>query len=115
MNASNFVPSRCAEAKLRALINEAIRDCEDESDEHSGLFGTIKEEVICPFPAMLDGEEVECLGFQCPPAGYALHAICKTKKGKTLIVDADRLEPVGSRPEGYDWIEAYFAWRSMQD
>jgi len=103
-------------SRILALLFEAISDSNDESDEHASLMSVIKEEVDCPFSAKIDDEEVECLGFQCPQTGYGMHAVCKSKKkGKTYVVSIDRLNLDDPKPRGYEWIEAYFAWRSMQN
>jgi len=102
-------------SKLRALIDEATTDCNDESDEHAGLLGMIREEVACPFPARIQGEEVECTRFEWPKKGYSLNAVCQTRKGKTRIVDIRMLEWSDSLPEGHKWIEAYLAWRELMD
>ena len=99
--------------KLRALIDEATTDSNDESDEHAGLLGMIREEVACPFPARLQGEDVECTRFEWPKKGYSLNAVCRTRKGKTRIVDIGLLEWPDSLPEGHKWIEAYLAWREL--
>jgi hypothetical protein len=99
--------------KLQALIAEATTDSVDESDEHTGLLGMIREEVACPFRARVRGEDVECLRFQWPKKGYGLNAVCRTRTGKNRIVDIGDLEWVDPRPAGYQWIEAYFAWRSL--
>ena len=64
--------------RLRALIDEATTDSVDESDEHTGLLGMIREEVSCPFPARLEGHEVECLRFEWPRNGYGLNAACRS-------------------------------------
>src|SRR5262245_27008417 len=95
--------------RLRALIDEATSDSVDESDEHAGLLSMIREEVTCPFPVRLAGEDVECLGFQRPSNGFCLNAVCRTK-GHTQVVDATRLEWIEPRPKGHEWIDAYFAW-----
>jgi hypothetical protein len=100
-------------SKLRALIDEATTDSNDESDEHAGLLGMIQEEVACPFPARIQGEDVECVRFEWPKKGYGMNAVCQTKKGKTRIVDISLLEWPDSLPEGHKWIEAYFAWREL--
>lgn len=102
-------------ARIRALVDEAIADSNDECDEHAGIMGMIWEEVICPFPARIGEIEVECLGFQCPQKGYGMFAVCRCRKGKTRVVDVAQLELVDPKPKGCEWIEAYFAWRSMQD
>jgi len=94
------------------LIDQATGDSVDESDEHAGLMSTIREEVVCPFHARLDGEDVECVRLECPRNGYGLNAVCKGK-GKTQVVDITRLGWVEPRPKGHQWIEAYFAWRDL--
>jgi hypothetical protein len=100
-------------SKLRALIDEATTDSNDESDEHAGLLGMIREEVACPFHARVQGEEVECIRFEWPKKGYSLNAVCQTRKGKTRIVDISLLEWTDSLPDGHEWIEAYLAWREL--
>ena len=100
-------------SRLKVLIAEATADSVDESDEHTGLLGMIREEVACPFRARLRGEEVECTRFQWPKKGYGLNAVCRTRSGKMRIVDIADLEWAEPRPAGYQWIEAYFAWRSL--
>lgn len=105
-------PSR---PRLRALIDQATSDSVDESDEHAGLLSVIREEVACPFPARLGGEDVECLRLEFPRNGYGLNAVCRTPAGKTQIVDIGRIEWVDPRPDGHEWIEAYFAWRDLLD
>ncbi len=113
---SGFTPVTSANldrTKLRALIDEATTDSNDESDEHAGLLSMIREEVACPFPARVQGEDVECLRFEWPKKGYGLNAICSMSKGRMRTVDIGDLEWVEPRPEGYQWIEAYFAWREL--
>jgi hypothetical protein len=109
--ASN-APSRTDRKKLRALIDQATSDSVDESDEHAGLLSMIREEVLCPFPARVAGEEVECVRFEWPKNGYGLNAVCKSK-AKTRVVDISLLEWMEPRPEGHEWIDAYFAWRDL--
>ena len=104
-------PSR-PDKKLRALIDQATSDSVDESDEHAGLLSMIREEVVCPFPARVAGEEVECVRFEWPKNGYGLNAVCKSK-GKTLVVDIGMVEGIEPLPKGHEWIEAYFAWRDL--
>ena len=101
-----------SDRKLRALIDQATSDSVDESDEHAGLLSTIREEVACPFPARVNGEEVDCVRFEWPKNGYGLNAVCMAK-GKTMIVDIAALEVIEPLPKGHEWIEAYFAWRDL--
>jgi hypothetical protein len=108
-----IAPTRPDRKRLRALIDQATSDSIDESDEHSGLLSTIREEVACPFPARLSGETVECVRLEWPKKGYGLNAVCKTAKGTTKVADIALLEWLEPRPKGYEWIEAYFAWRDL--
>jgi len=105
-------PARADGRRLRALIDQATGDSVDESDEHAGLLSTVREEVVCPFRARLDGEMVECIRLEWPKKGYGLNAVCRSR-GNTVIVDICKLEWVEPRPKGYEWIEAYFAWRDL--
>jgi hypothetical protein len=98
--------------KLRAMIDQATSDSVDESDEHAGLLSMIREEVVCPFRARVEGEEVDCIRFEWPKNGYGLNAVCKAK-GKTLVVDIAKVEGIEPLPKGHEWIEAYFAWRDL--
>lgn len=100
-------------SRIRALIDEATTDSNDESDEHAGLLSMIREEVVCPFPARVQGEDVDCVRFEWPKKGYGLNAVCRTSRGKMRIVDITLLEWHEPRPGGYEWIEAYFAWREL--
>ena len=113
---SSFSPrtsARYSHSELRALIDEATTDSNDESDEYAGLLGMIREEVACPFRARFQGEEVECTRFEWPKKGYCLNAVCHTRKGNTRIVDIGLLEWPELPPSGHKWIEAYLAWRNL--
>ena len=97
--------------RLRTLIEEATVDCYDEDEQHMGLMNMIQEEVACPFRAKVIGEEVEVVELEEPKGGgHGLNAVCK-HKGKSYRVGIDSLEWIEPKPGGFEWIEAYFAWR----
>lgn len=96
--------------RLRALIDEATIDCYGEEEQHSGLLTMIEDNVECPFRAKVIGEEVIVTGFEWPKAGYGLFAVCE-RNGREYQVDINSLEWVKPLPEGFEWIEAYLAWR----
>jgi hypothetical protein len=102
-------PSPSDRKKLRALIDQATSDSVDESDEHAGLLSMIREEVVCPFPTRIAGEDAKCVRFEWPKNGYGLNAVCESKT-KTYVVDIRKLEWVEPLPKGHEWIDAYFAW-----
>jgi hypothetical protein len=108
----DHTPAKPERTRLRAMIDQATRDSFDESDEHAGLLSTIRAEVVCPFPARLAGEEVECIRLDWPKKGYGLNAVCKSM-AKTQVVDISMLEFVEPLPNGHEWIEAFFAWRDL--
>lgn len=115
-NRAGFSPrvsARYDRSELRALIDQATYDSNDESDEFAGLLGMIREEVAFPLRARIQGEEVECTHFEWPKKGYQLNAVCRTQKGKTRVVDIGLLEWTDLLPEGHKWIEAYLAWREQ--
>ena len=47
--------ARFDHARIRALIDEATTDSNDESDEYAGLLSMIQEEVVCPFLIRVSG------------------------------------------------------------
>jgi len=99
------------QARLRELIEEATVDCNEESEEHMGLMNMIEENVVCPFKAKVIGEEVEVVELAAPDTGFGLDAVCRYK-GKDYKVDINSLEWPKQKPEGFEWIEAYQAWRA---
>lgn len=102
--------TKTSAARLQELIEEATVDCYDEDEQHTGLLTMIEENVVCPFPAKVIGEEVEVIDLEWPDEGYGLKAVCK-RKGKTHRVDITSLEWVDPLPDGFEWIEAYLEWR----
>ncbi len=98
--------------RLRALIDEATIDCYGEEEQHAGLLTMIEDNVECPFNAKVIGEKVVVTGFEWPQAGYGLFAVCE-RDGRKYRVDINSLEWIKPRPEGYEWIEAYQAWREL--
>ena len=98
-------------ARLRPLIEEATVDCYGEAEEHMGLMNLIEENVVCPFKAKVIGEDVEVVELCAPDAGFGLDAVCRCK-GKDYRIDINSLEWPKKKPEGFELIEAYQAWRS---
>lgn len=105
-------PTRTDGRRLRALIDRATGGSQDESDEHASLLSTVRAEVVCPFRARLEGEEVECIRLEFPKNGYGLKAVCRSR-GRAEVVDIAKLEWLEPVPEGHEWIEAYLAWREL--
>ena len=100
--------------RLKELIEEATVDCYGEEEQHSGLLTMIEDEVVFPFDAKVIGEIVQMTGMAWPDHGFGLHFTCE-KNGTTYTIDADSIEWVEPPPEGFEWIEAYFAWSRLVD
>jgi hypothetical protein len=98
--------------RLRTLIQEATVDCYNEGEEHQGLVTMVEDNVVCPFTAKVIGEAVEVVELRSPEAGFGLDAVCRYK-GKDYKIDINSLEWPKHKPEGFEWVEAYQAWRSM--
>jgi hypothetical protein len=98
-------------ARLRALIEEATVDCYNDYEQHLGLMTMIEEHVVCPFQAKVIGEEVEVVELCGPDSGFGLDAVCHYK-GKDYKIDAGALEWPRRKPAGFEWVEAYLAWRA---
>jgi hypothetical protein len=97
--------------RLQALIEEAIVDSNGPEEEHMGLMSMIEENVVCPFEAKVIGEDVEVVEVGSPASGFGLDVVCRYK-GKDYRMDVSALEWPKRKPEGFEWIEAYQAWRA---
>src|SRR3954452_11487258 len=98
-------------ARLRALIEEATVDCYNEDEQHVGLMTMVEDNVVCPFKAKVIGEEVEVVELRSRDAGFGVDAVCRYK-GKEYKIDINSLEWPKKKPEGFEWVEAYQAWRA---
>lgn len=95
---------------LSALIEEATVDCYGEDEQFTGLCCMVEEEVVVPFKAKVVGEKVTVTSLEPADEGHSLQATCE-RNGKKYRVDLTSLEWVKPLPQGFEWIEAYLAWR----
>ena len=94
--------------ELEALIEEAIVDAHDESEQAMGFFTMLEEHLALPF-------ETEVLGMTVTVDRIDLTerddfvAVCRRGRDrqKISIVDLPLPEPP---PDGWKWIEAYRHW-----
>ena len=94
---------------LRKLIEEAIVDCYTEDEQHGAFLVMFQDRVLCPFKALVVGEEVEVRGFDWDGTPQGIVAICR-RKGRTFRVNATALQWAGRPRGGADWFDAYRAW-----
>jgi hypothetical protein len=98
------------QARLRALIDEATVDCYTEDEAQVGFMTVVADNVVCPFPAKVIGEDVEVVELREAEVGFGVEAVCRYK-GKDYRVNIDSLEWPRKKPKGFEWVEAYRAWR----
>ncbi len=95
--------------KLDALIEEATIDAYDESEQVSGFFTMMENDLAVPFKTKMLGVEVvvETIGMT---DDEEIVAVCKRggAQQEIRIIELPLPEPP---PTGAEWIEAYRRWR----
>lgn len=97
---------RSKAAHLDKLIDEAIVDCYNESEELTGIFTMIEENLAVPFKTTILGVEVTVERIDL---NEAIVAVCRRGKGRQRIPILDLPLPK-PRPKGAEWIDAYRRW-----
>jgi hypothetical protein len=97
------------QARLQALIEEATVDCYTEEEAQVGFMTVVADSVVCPFKAKVIGEEVEVVQLHTHDVGFGVEAVCRYKD-KDYRIDIRSLEWPKKKPEGFEWVEAYWAW-----
>jgi hypothetical protein len=97
--------------KVRCAFEEAVVDCYNESEQHSGLLTLIEDEVQFPFPARVLGETVQVVGMEWPEDDeFGLDFVCE-HKGKRHRVEARSVDLIAPFPAGHLYIAAYLDWK----
>jgi|SRR5579863_646085 len=99
---------RLSKTKLERLVEEAIVDCYNESEQATGLYTMIEENLQVPFETEVLGVPVTVTGVDISEDDDIV-AICKgcTFRQKISILELPLPTP---RPAGSEWIEAYRHW-----
>ena len=98
-------PSR---AHLKRLVEEAIVDAYNESEQRCGLFTMIESHLALPFETEVLGVPVTVERIDLTEADEVV-AICRRGRRRQRIAVLDLPLP-GPRPDGTEWIEAYRYW-----
>lgn len=93
---------------LDKLIEEAITDAYNESEQAGGFFAMIEENLALPFLTQVLGQEVTVAKIDITKRDEIV-AICYRGKVTQAIPILDLPMP-GQRPEGAEWIDAYRRW-----
>ena len=100
--------ARSETAHLDKLIEEATVDCYNESEEVTGIFTMLEQNLAVPFVTKLLGIEVTVERIDMNKAGEIV-AVCRRgrERLRVPVIDLPLPEP---KPKGAEWIDAYRRW-----
>ena len=98
---------KLSRAELDDLIAEAIVDAYDDSEQLTGLYTMIEDNLAMPFDTVVLGVEVTVRKVGLRDNGIV--AICERGKDRQAIGILDLPLP-DPAPEGAQWIAAYRRW-----
>ncbi len=99
---------RPSPAALDKLIEEATVDCYNESEQITGFFTLIEENLAVPFTTQVLGVEVLVEKVDLTVAEEIV-AICRRGRERQRIPILGLPLPV-PRPKGAEWIDAFRRW-----
>jgi hypothetical protein len=103
-----FSKSRLSKAKLEELVEEATVDCYNESEQATGFYTMIEENLRLPFETEILGMPVSVVAVDITEDDV-IAAVCQRggQKQKLPILE---LPLPARRPAGSEWIDAYRHW-----
>ena len=104
--------SYISKARLAAMIEEATVDAYGQSEQVTGWFTMIHENLEVPFETMVLGIPVTVERVDLS-RGEQIVAICRRGRERQALPILDLQLPM-SPPEGAEWIEAYRRWLSKE-
>ena len=101
-------PGKVSTARLNEMIEEATVDCYNDSEQATGLFTLLEENLAVPFETAILGVEVTVEKVDITTTDQIV-AVCRRGRArqKLPILDLPLPDP---RPEGSEWIDAYRRW-----
>lgn len=100
--------AKFTEKYLDALIEEAVTDAYNESEQAGGFFAMIEENLALPFVTQVLEQEVTVAKVDITQRDEIV-AICSRGKAKQAIPILDLPMP-DPCPKGAEWIDAYRRW-----
>jgi hypothetical protein len=97
-----------SDAQLADLIEQATVDCYNESEQVTGFFTMIEENLEVPFKTVVLGMDVTVERIDLTAEGRVV-ALCRRGRTRQAIAILDLPLPTPP-PSGADWIEAYRHW-----
>jgi hypothetical protein len=100
--------TRLSPRQLTTLIEDAIIDAHDESEQRVGFLTMLEEQLACPFATAILGIAVRVERVTLNDADEIV-AVCRRGRERQLIPILDLPLP-SPPPTGWEWIEAYRYW-----
>lgn len=100
--------TRLGTARLDRLIEQAVVDCHDESEQVMGLYTMIGDNLALPFETTVLGVLVTVERVDLTPREEIV-AVCR-RAGVRQTVPIIDLPLPSPRPVGAEWIDAYRHW-----
>jgi len=104
----NTGPVRLSKARLDRLVEEAIVDCYNESEQATGLYTMIEGNLSFPFATTVLGVPVTVERVQLTLRDEIV-AVCRRAHTRQTVPLLDLPLP-SPRPAGSEWIAAYRHW-----
>ncbi len=101
-------PWQPSKQRLQGLVEQALVDAYDESEQRTGFFTMIEEHLALPFDTKVLGVAVTVEQIDLTEAGEIV-ANCRRRHERQSIPILDLPLPKPP-PAGADWIEAYRYW-----
>jgi len=102
-------PLRLSKAQLDELVENALVDAYDESEQVTGFYTMMENDLRLPFETEILGMTVIVEGIDI--TDDQLVAVCRRDETKQRI-SLSELPLPSSPPEGAEWIVAYRYWRT---
>ena len=99
-------------AELDMLIEEAVVDAHDESEQRMGFYTMLEDNLGLPFKTSVLGVQVTVESIDLTEADEIV-AICTRGQARQAIPLLDLPLPEPS-PQGAEWIEAFRRWARNQ-
>ena len=101
---------RLSKARLDELVEEALVDAYGESEQATGFYTMMENDLRLPFETEILGMTVTVEGIDITEDDQ-LVAVCRKDKTKQRISLSDLPLPL-PLPKGAEWIAAYRYWRT---
>jgi hypothetical protein len=99
------------QARLEALLDEAMVDCYDEEEQFWGVFYTLDEKLHFPLQAQVLGEAVTVVGLDDSRSGLRRGVLARVCKGdrehSVALAEVEVLDP---DPASAEWLVVYRYW-----